>query len=43
VPEQEGSSYRKPMSIPAAEYSLLLFGEVGEVIPNVMSLIRLLY
>ena len=43
VPEQEGSSYRKPMSIPAAEYSLLLFGEVGEVIPNLMSLIRLLY
>lgn len=43
VSEEEGTSYRNPMSMPAAEYALLLFREVGQVIPTVMSLIRLLY
>lgn len=43
VSEEEETSYRKSLSMPAAEYVLLLFGEVVQVMPTVMSLIRLLY
>lgn len=43
VLEEEGSSYRRPMSMPAAEYSLLLFGEVGELMPTGTSLMDLPY